>query len=118
MEAHLEAKGTLIGAYGSLVGVGTYIGGSLIIPCCYQGLYGLRCSSNRTPYCNVTNSMAHQPILSSVIGPMCQNIKDLRFITQLIINSNPWLYDPKFPSIIWRDSLIESYEKLALGFFR
>lgn len=109
-------EGSLIGAYGSLLGFGTDIGGSIRIPSSFQGLYGLRCSSNRIPYCNVTNSMAHQPIMSSVIGPMCHNAKDLKFITKLVIDSKPWMYDPKCPPIPWRESTIESFEKLSFGF--
>src|SRR5699024_5550688 len=44
------------------------------------------------------------------------NAKDLKFITKLVIDSKPWIYDPKCPPISWRDSTIESFEKLSFGF--
>lgn len=106
-------EGALVGARASLLGLGTDIGGSIRLPSGFQGLYGLRCSSNRLPYCNIRNSMANQPLVCSVVGPMATDIKDLKLFTKLIIDSKPWLNDPKSPPIPWREFMIEG--KLSFG---
>lgn len=43
-------EGALIGSRGSIVGIGTDIGGSIRIPANLQGLYGLDPSTRRIPY--------------------------------------------------------------------
>lgn len=108
-------EGALLAAKGSLLGFGTDIGGSIRLPCNSQGLFGLRGSSNRLPYCKVTNSMANQPIMCSVIGPMSRDIEDLEFATKLIIDSQPWLNDPKCPPISWRT--YDMNKKLSFGLY-
>lgn len=95
-------EGCIVGARGALIGFGTDIGGSIRVPSAFQGIYGLKGSSNRLPYCKLTNSFANQPVLSSVVGPMCKDLNDLKFITKFIIDSKPWLLDPKVPPIDWR----------------
>ncbi|ODV95750.1 hypothetical protein PACTADRAFT_32960 [Pachysolen tannophilus NRRL Y-2460] len=100
-------EGSLIGASGSKVGLGTDIGGSIRTPSAFQGLFGLRPSSNRLPYLGVANSMADQPVICSVIGPMAQDLQDLKLITKCIIDSRPWEIDPKVPPLPWREFKIQ-----------
>lgn len=98
-------EGALIGARGALMGFGTDIGGSVRIPSAFQGIYALKCSSNRLPFDNLTNSMQNQTIMCSVIGPMCCELSDLKMLTKLVIDSQPWMKDPKVPPIPWREQL-------------
>lgn len=42
-------EGALVGASGSMIGLGTDIGGSVRIPACLQGLYGLSPTVGRVP---------------------------------------------------------------------
>lgn len=42
-------EGALIGAHGSILGLGTDIGGSVRIPAVFQGLYGMSPSVGRSP---------------------------------------------------------------------
>ncbi|CAK7891825.1 hypothetical protein CAAN1_19S00254 [[Candida] anglica] len=107
-------EGALVGARGSPLGFGTDIGGSIRIPSTFQGLYGLRGSSNRIPYCKVSNSYAHAPVLASVIGPMAWDLNDLKLVTKLIIDSKPWIHDPKVPPIPWRE-VTDYPKKLSFG---
>lgn len=109
-------EGALVGARGAPAGFGTDIGGSIRIPSLFQGLYGLRPTSHRLPYQNISNAMAHQPLLASVVGPMCHDLDDMRLLTKLIIESEPWLYDSKTPPVRWDDTPIGPSEKLTFAF--
>ncbi|CDK28678.1 unnamed protein product [Kuraishia capsulata CBS 1993] len=97
-------EASLIGGLGSVVGLGTDIGGSIRGPSAFQGLYGLRASTDRFSYLNVSNSYPHQPILKSVIGPIAKNLEDLKLVSKTIINSNEWEEDPKVIPIPWRET--------------
>ena len=109
-------ESSLIGCRGSLIGLSTDIGGSIRIPATFQGLFAIRASTGRLPYCKVTNSYAYQPIVPSVIGPSAQNLQDLEFFVKLIIDSKPWLKDPKCPPIEWRQ--VELPKKLTIGIMK
>ncbi|CUM67387.1 uncharacterized protein PRCAT00005081001 [Priceomyces carsonii] len=106
-------EGALVGGRGSLLGLGTDIGGSIRLPSNAQGLFGLRCSTGRIPYCKITNSNAHQPVIRSVVGPMATDLNDLKLFTKAIINTEPWKNDPLCPHIPWREFEIKG--KLSYG---
>lgn len=109
-------EGSIIGSKAGLIGLSTDIGGSIRIPALFQGLFAIRPSSNRLPYCKVENSMPFQPIIPSVIGPSARNLDDLKTLFKLIIDAEPWLRDPKVPPIAWRD--VQLPKKLAFAVMR
>ncbi|RDW85348.1 hypothetical protein BP5796_03673 [Coleophoma crateriformis] len=98
-------EGALIGFKGSPLGVGSDLGGSIRTPSSYNGLHGLRPSSSRIPYHQILNSMEGQEIIPSVVGPMAQSTESLRLFTKAVIDSKPWLIDPKSPPIPWREEM-------------
>ncbi|KAH9850566.1 general amidase [Lenzites betulinus] len=87
-------EGALVALHGSPIGVGTDIGGSIRIPSTFCGLYGLRPSYERLPYCNAVNSMEGQESLLSVLGPMTHSVEAVRVFTKAIIDARPWRKDP------------------------
>lgn len=64
-------EGALIALRGSVLGLGTDIGGSIRIPAGFNGLYGLRPSHGRMPYNMLANSMEGQETIHS--GPSPSN---------------------------------------------
>ncbi|KAF9261689.1 general amidase [Marasmius fiardii PR-910] len=87
-------EGALVAMRGSPLGVGTDIGGSLRIPSAFCGLYTLRPSYERLPYCGATNALEGQESISSVLGPMTNDISGLKVFVKAIIDSQPWNKDP------------------------
>ena len=112
-------EGALIGGKGSIIGIGTDIGGSIRIPSAVQGLFGLRGSSNRFPYLNIANSYPNQIGVCSVVGPMCSNINDLIHVSKVILNDPLCVQDPRCIPIKWRDDEEEVNDKVTnIGFLR
>ncbi|KZT68822.1 amidase [Daedalea quercina L-15889] len=87
-------EGALIGLRGSPLGVGTDIGGSVRIPSAFCGLYGLRPSYGRLPYAKAVNVAEGQESISSVLGPMANNLSGVRVFTKAVIDAKPWRRDP------------------------
>lgn len=104
-------EGALLAMKGSPLGIGTDIGGfvspilifevthtplfrSLRIPSAFCGLYTLRPSYERLPYCGARNALEGQESISSVLGPMTNSIQMVKHFTKAVIDSQPWLKDP------------------------
>jgi amidase len=68
-------EGALIALRGSVLGLGTDIGGSIRIPAGFNGLYGLRPSHGRMPYNMLANSMEGQETIPSGPSPFNLSVK-------------------------------------------
>lgn len=111
-------EGALIGAGASPLGFGTDIGGSIRIPSAFQGLYGLRPTSNRISYLRVSNSYTGQTSMPSVIGPMARSLADIEYITKLIFNGKLWKSDPKVAPVPFSNNSSIKQEKLTYGLWK
>ncbi|KAK8847690.1 hypothetical protein IAR55_005549 [Kwoniella newhampshirensis] len=96
-------EGALVGLRGSLLGVGSDLGGSVRIPAAYQGLYGLRGSYSRVPYCKASNSSEGQEIVRSVLGPLTASVDGLKLFYKSVLDAKPWDMDPWTPRIPWSE---------------
>ncbi|OJD21771.1 hypothetical protein ACJ73_06890 [Blastomyces percursus] len=95
-------EGALLGMRGSSMGVGSDLAGSIRSPSAYQGLWGLRPSIGRIPYHRMLNAMEGNEIIESVVGPMSHSPESLELFTKTVVDSQPWLRDPKCHPIPWR----------------
>lgn len=57
--------------------------------------------------------MAGQEAVISVNGPMARELKDIKLFTKSVIETEPWLIDPKCVPIPWRT--VETPKKLKIG---
>ncbi|KAF9077309.1 general amidase [Rhodocollybia butyracea] len=98
-------EGALLAMKGSPLGVGTDIGGylSVRIPSAFCGLYTLRPSYERLPYCGAVNALEGQESISSVLGPMANSMSGVKLFTKTIIDAKPWLKDPLAIRKEWSD---------------
>lgn len=108
-------EGALVGSRGSLLGLGTDIGGSIRVPSSFNGLYGLRPSNGRFPYHNCTNSYTGQTVIQSVIGPMAHDIEDLEYFCENFFSTEPWLHDPFCVPMKWTKFEIQKKDRFSFG---
>ena len=101
---------------GSLLGVGTDIGGSIRHPASYTGLYALRPSQGRVSYQNAVNTYLGQEAVQSAAGPMCHSPADIKLFMKALADQKPWLKDASIVPIPWRSDEEKLPEKLCFGF--
>ncbi|KAH0341392.1 amidase, partial [Aureobasidium melanogenum] len=106
-------EGALISLKGSPLGWGTDIGGSIRIPAAFNGLFGLRPSAGRLPYEGMANSFDGAPSILSVVGPLSSSSGGVKLAVQSILQTEPWLHDPRVHPIPWRSEQEEVAKKLA-----
>ncbi|KAK4689574.1 amidase, partial [Tremellales sp. Uapishka_1] len=102
-------EGALIRMGGSLIGVGTDLGGSVRIPAAYQGLFGLRPTIDRMPYRGARNSLLGMETITSALGPLSRTLGGVTAFSEAVVDGKPWLLDPRVPEIPWKP------EAVALG---
>jgi len=113
-------EGALLGIRGSILGIGTDVGGSIRIPATYNGIYGLRPSYNRIPHNGTPSLPDGQGMMPAVMGPMSATIDGLKVFVKAMMDANPWDRDPLTPRIPWNEGkyLLEDHgkgERLCFG---
>jgi amidase len=94
-------EGALIGLRGSIMGIGTDIGGSIRVPCAFNGLYGIRPTSRRICYAGCVGTRKGQIAISAVIGPMTRSIRDIELICKIVTDAQPWYLDVNTIKMNW-----------------
>ncbi|GAA5822234.1 hypothetical protein JCM3770_005859 [Rhodotorula araucariae] len=114
-------EGALIAMKGSIIGVGTDIGGSVRIPSALCGLHTIRPTTRRVPYGHATNSMLGQESILSVAGPMARSLSSCHYFLRTVLNLNPANYDATSLPFAFDDaafSKVAGLGKLSFGVVR
>ncbi|EPQ60789.1 amidase [Gloeophyllum trabeum ATCC 11539] len=88
-------EAALLAMHGSILGLGTDIGGSSRLPAHFCGVYGFKPSYHRLPWYGAVNSLDGQESISTVVGPMSTSMSGLQIITKAILDAKPWRKDPQ-----------------------
>lgn len=107
-------EGALIALRGSLLGVGTDIGGSIRIPALCNGIYGVRGSVGVVPHHGVRDlAVPGTDGVHSTAGPMATSIRDCQMFMKTVMESETWRYDSTVVSVPWRHLKVQ--ERLRIG---
>lgn len=99
-------EGALVAMRGSVLGVGTDIGGSIRIPAICNGIYGIKPSAGRVPSAGQESGSrpgGGQVALTSSAGPIAGSLRDCELLLQAISNSRPWEVDPNVVYGSWEE---------------
>ena len=108
-------EGALVGARGSIIGIGTDIGGSIRIPAALQGLYGLCPTIGRVP--NRESGRSQKYVVAPVAGPMANSLASIEMFMEAYSEIRPWESDPQIFPIPWRRELaIPPRRPLKIGY--
>jgi amidase len=97
-------EGALVAMRGSVLGVGTDVGGSIRVPAMCGGLYGIKPSFQRVPYAgqeNGTGGGTSKIALSPSAGPIAGSLRDCELFLQVISDAMPWERDPSTAYGLW-----------------
>ncbi|KAK7427344.1 hypothetical protein QQZ08_006113 [Neonectria magnoliae] len=119
---HLSAGGStggeaaLIAMKGSVLGVGTDIGGSIRAPAAFCGIYGFKPTSPLLPMKGFlsTPSAAELNIVCST-GPMCRSLRDMDLFMNGVIAAKSYLKDPKVVPFPWTGLKTPIHKRLKIG---
>ncbi|KAH3671165.1 hypothetical protein OGAPHI_000876 [Ogataea philodendri] len=109
-------EGALIGFKGSVMGVGTDIGGSIRSPAAFNGCYGLRPTAGRVSSRGCISAGGGQESVKSSIGPLAQHLSDIELFMSSYVGAKPWLQDATLYRIPWKK--VDVDKQLTVGIMR
>ncbi|KAB5585134.1 amidase signature domain-containing protein [Coniochaeta sp. 2T2.1] len=112
-------EAALIAMRGSILGIGTDIGGSVRGPAGFCGIYGFKATSYTLPQRDFLplGFAAELNVLCST-GPMCLTMRDMDLFCKVLLDAKPYLSDPKLIPIPWTGLATPVPAKpLKIGFY-
>ncbi|EKD19928.1 uncharacterized protein L3040_002391 [Drepanopeziza brunnea f. sp. 'multigermtubi'] len=99
-------EGALVAIRGSVLGVGTDIGGSIRIPAMCNGLYGIKPSDQRVPFVGQEDGSREgfsKLGLKASAGPIAVSMRDCELFLQAVSDARPWERDPALAYGLWSE---------------
>ncbi len=99
-------EGALLAMRGSVLGVGTDVGGSIRIPAMCNGLYGVKPSAGRVPF---AGQQGNGPLGSGSVGlmasagPIAGSLRDCELFLRVVAEARPWEMDPDVVYGFWEE---------------
>ncbi|CAL1695906.1 unnamed protein product [Somion occarium] len=97
-------EAALLAFHGSILGVGSDVGGSIRNPSHFCGVYGFKPSSRRVPTYGIVNSLDGQDAIATIAGPMSTSLSGIKTFMQSVLAAKPWRVDPDVIFKPWDDA--------------
>jgi amidase len=115
-------EGALVAMRGSVLGVGTDVGGSIRIPAMCNGVYGVKPSWQRVPYAGQqgANQAGSAAIaLPASAGPIAASMRDCELFLSAVADQRPWALDPDSAYGFWPEQgPAPSKQDIVIGIVR
>ncbi|KAF2485720.1 amidase signature domain-containing protein [Neohortaea acidophila] len=122
-------EGALVAMRGSILGIGTDVGGSIRVPAYCNGIYGVKPSHGRVPYAGQAiggPAGSSKLAIESTAGPIGVSVRDCELLLRVISDSDAASRDPDVVSQTWQEqralsisrSLFVKSQPLRVGIVR
>ncbi|KAF7659686.1 hypothetical protein LDENG_00294480 [Lucifuga dentata] len=110
-------EGGLIGRGGSILGVGTDIGGSIRIPSSFCGICGFKATSGRLSSRGISAGCSGQKSVLASPGPMAKDVDSLALCMQALLCDHMFSLDPTLPPLPFNMKVYQSSRSLRIGYY-
>ncbi|MCI4375047.1 hypothetical protein PGIGA_G00104520 [Pangasianodon gigas] len=110
-------EGALIAGGGSILGLGTDLGGSIRIPAAFCGICGLKPTNKRISVLGLSSCVKGVKTALSSVGPMARDVESLALCMRALLCTDMFTLDPTVPPIPFNQEVYESSEPLRIGYY-
>ncbi|XP_016339359.1 fatty-acid amide hydrolase 1 [Sinocyclocheilus anshuiensis] len=110
-------EGALIGGGGSILGLGTDIGGSFRIPASFCGICGFKPTTMRLSVRGISSCIKGQKSVLTSLGPLGRDVESLALCMRALLCQDMFSLDPTVPPIPFNQEVYESSEPLRIGYY-
>ncbi|CAD5112310.1 DgyrCDS1536 [Dimorphilus gyrociliatus] len=110
-------EAVLLSGQGSILGVGSDIGGSLRIPSHMAGTCALKLTPNRIGSRKIKGVQVGQEVVKSCYGPMARDIDTIRYFLENVLVDEYFKMDPLAYPIPFNKEMYNSTRKLKIGYY-
>ncbi|KAM6455745.1 fatty-acid amide hydrolase 1-like [Liasis olivaceus] len=110
-------EGALIKSGGSILGIGTDIGGSIRIPSGFCGICGLKTTGNRISKKGIVASIPGQRSVFAGLGPMARDVDSLALCLRALLCNKMFHLDPTVPPLPFNEQVYTSSAPLRIGYY-
>ncbi|KAK0627317.1 amidase signature domain-containing protein [Immersiella caudata] len=96
-------EAALLAMRGSVIGVGSDVGGSIRVPAAACGIYGLKPTAFRVPTTGWSSTPPGADPIPTVIGPMSICLDKIEDFMKTVLAAEPWKVEPALIPLPWRD---------------
>ncbi|KAH7136258.1 amidase signature domain-containing protein [Dactylonectria macrodidyma] len=107
-------ESALIGMRGSLLGVGSDIGGSIRCPAAHVGIYGFKPTAKRIGTMGHRAMAAGRETIAGCPGPMTTDRDGLELFMKVALSAKPWRLDPSLTVKDWTPYTFTKPLKVAI----
>ncbi|NXX48482.1 FAAH1 hydrolase, partial [Tricholaema leucomelas] len=110
-------EGALIGGGGSILGIGTDVGGSLRFPAAFCGICALKPTGNRLSKKGVIAGVVGQKAVAAAVGPMAKDVDSLALCMQALLCEDMFSLDSTVPPLPFNEEVYSGTQPLRIGYY-
>ena len=110
-------EAALLAGGGSVLGIGTDIGGSVRIPAHFSGNYALKCTSKRLSTQGFRAAVPGQEAIPGVAGPMAMCVDDLVLLLRELLVEEAWRSDSELVPLPFDEAAVNKTGPLRVGWY-
>ncbi|OAF66903.1 hypothetical protein A3Q56_05342 [Intoshia linei] len=110
-------EAALISCGGSIIGIGSDIGGSIRIPSAMCGIVGIKPTQNRVSTTDMYEHESGQNLILPVNGPLARDVDGLVLVMKAMLSETMYKVDATMTPSYFREKIFNDERKLKIGYF-